>query len=97
MDQLATDREAREAWLRAEVDVLTSKLARAERAVGHACTETAAVAAHRLADHLLLELEAAEDGLRAAEQQGSHASTGAPKRMLRAHKAQEQGQLFDMA
>ena len=48
----------------ARVDDLSSQLQRAERAVSRATSADAAAVAHRRADALLLELEAAEDGLR---------------------------------
>lgn len=62
------DRFAELAWQQSRVDVLASKLAQAERVVGQARTAAASADAHRRADALLLELEAAENDLRTLEE-----------------------------
>jgi hypothetical protein len=78
----AHDQETELAIQQAQIDVLSTKLNNAERAVAQARTPAAADDAHRRADALLLELEAAEDTLRFLEQTTTRSATTAPPKEL---------------
>lgn len=93
-DEPARDRATELALQQAQIDVLSAKLSKAERAVAQARTPAAAADAHRGADALLQELEAAEDTLRLLE----HATTGSAKKAPLKGLTQpfEQGHLFSI-
>ena len=91
-DETARDRATELAMQQAQIDVLSAKLSKAERAVAQARTPAAAADAHRRADALLLELEAAEDTLRVLEQTTTRSAEKAPSKGLA--PPFEQGHLF---
>ena len=92
-DEPARDRATELALQQARIDVLSAKLSKAERAVAQARTPAAAADAHRRADALLLELEAAEDTLRVLEQTTRSAAKDPSKSLAPAF---EQGHLFSV-
>ena len=91
-DETARDRATELAWQQTQIDVLSAKLHKAERAVAQARTPAAAADAHRRADAILLELEAVEDTLRVLEQTTRSAVKAPPTGLAPPF---EQGHLFN--